>query len=78
MDFILMLGDLKKADAIFQSAGYVPAFKSENASTLWPRTTHSVGSIFCTLFAALRWVSQASKFFKGTKHVNLGGEHLKL
>lgn len=32
MDFILMLDDLEKADAIFQSAGYVRAYKSENVS----------------------------------------------
>ena len=32
MDFILMLDDLDKADSIFQSAGYVRAYKSENVS----------------------------------------------
>ena len=32
MDFILMLDDLEQADSIFQSAGYVRAYKSENVS----------------------------------------------
>jgi hypothetical protein len=32
MDFILMLDDLGKADSIFQSAGYVRTYKSENVS----------------------------------------------
>ena|GEM_PF-2365879 len=32
MDFIIMLEDWEKADAVFQSAGYVRAFKSENVS----------------------------------------------
>jgi predicted nucleotidyltransferase len=32
LDFILMLQDLEKADAIFRRAGYERAFKSENVS----------------------------------------------
>ncbi|MGZ0707195.1 nucleotidyl transferase AbiEii/AbiGii toxin family protein [Coraliomargarita sp. W4R53] len=32
MDFILMLDDLEEADTIFQTAGYVCAFKSQNVS----------------------------------------------
>jgi len=32
MDFILMLDDLDKADAIFQNAGYTRVYKSENVS----------------------------------------------
>jgi len=75
MDFILMLGDLKKQMLFFNPQDTFALLRVKTPRTLWLRTTHSLGSIFCTLFAALRWVSQASKFFKGTKHVNFGGEH---
>ena len=37
LDFILMLQDLDKADAIFRRAGYERVFKSENVSHYFSR-----------------------------------------